>query len=963
VTLQTISHYKVVTKLGEGGMGEVYKAQDTVLERPVALKVLLPSLVRDPDRVRRFVQEAKSASALNHPNIVTIYEIGEAAAELNGSPGPSGNAAEPHSDAPPTHYIAMEFVDGTTLHSKIHRERVPLKRLLEYMSQVADGLAKAHAAGIVHRDLKPENIMITEDGYAKILDFGLAKLVEPIEPAGASPGSSEFAEAATAVMAQTQAGMVMGTVGYMSPEQVQGKPVDQRSDIFSFGCILFEAATTKRPFQGDSLIDSLHKIIYAPASPVGELNPNAPAELQRIIRKSLAKDPGERYQSVKDLSIDLRDLVREYDLLPAISVTYTAGTPAVTPTQPILTSPQATPPHGMAAATGPQPVAATGQVPIPEGTRRGGARNRMPIAAGLAVLAAIAVAALFFGARRHLNGINSRPFQNTKVTKLTSTGKSIAAAISPDGKYLAHVIEEAGQRSLWIRQVAASTNVQIVPPADSIYAGLTFSRDSNYVYFVSRATNSPVAALYQIPALGGPPKKLIEDVDSAISFSPSSKEFVFVRNSNDQDESGIFIANADGSGERKLTSIKFPERYITPQWSPDGKVIACSAQSLVGGYHNTVHEVQVGSGAQKRLTSQRWLSIAGICWMTDGTGLILSAMDQTPGSSQFQIWHLSYPNGSAERITHDLNNYAGISLTADSSGLATVQADANMMIWTAPDGDATRARQVTSGSGKYGQVSWTPAGKLIYVTDAGGTEDIWIMDSDGKNQKQLTSNEAINMMPSVSPDGRYIAFASNRGSNAGVFNIWRADIDGGNPKRLTDAKIDFWPSWSRDGKWVLYTPLSDMTRPVVWKAPSDGGDSVQVCDRVSMSPMTSPDGKLVAACSNDKENPMLNKVAILQYEDGKFVTLLNVNAFRREGGAYRWAPNGKSITYIDNKEGVSNIWSAPLDGTAPKQLTDFKTDQIFSFDWSPDGKQLACSRGVESTDVILLRDLKRSEKP
>jgi len=232
VTLQTISHYKVVTKLGEGGMGEVYKAQDTVLERPVALKVLLPNLVRDPDRVRRFVQEAKSASALNHPNIVTIYEIGEAAAELNGSPGPSSNAAELRSDAPPTHYIAMEFVDGTTLHSKIHRERVPLKKLLEYMTQVADGLAKAHAAGIVHRDLKPENIMITEDGYAKILDFGLAKLVEPVEPAGASPGSSEFAEAATAVMAQTQAGMVMGTVGYMSPEQVQGKPVDQRSDIF-----------------------------------------------------------------------------------------------------------------------------------------------------------------------------------------------------------------------------------------------------------------------------------------------------------------------------------------------------------------------------------------------------------------------------------------------------------------------------------------------------------------------------------------------------------------------------------------------------------------------------------------------------------------------------------------------------------------------------------------------------------
>ena len=237
------------------------------------------------------------------------------------------------------------------------------------------------------------------------------------------------------------------------------------------------------------------------------------------------------------------------------------------------------------------------------------------------------------------------------------------------------------------------------------------------------------------------------------------------------------------------------------------------------------------------------------------------------------------------------------------------------------------------------------------------------MGSDGKNQTQLTSNAGINMMPSVSLDGRYVAFTSNRGGNIGTFNVWRMDIDGGNPKQLTDGQIDFWPTWSPDGKTVLYTPLSDVSKPSIWKVASDGGAATQVCDRMALEPIASPDGKLIAACSHEKDDSPLNKVGIFQYDNGQLVKVLNIEAFRQEGPGYRWAPNGKAITYIDNREGVSNIWSQPIDGGAPKQITDFKSDQIFRFDWSRDGKQLACSRGVETTDVILLRDLKRSDKP
>jgi serine/threonine protein kinase/TolB-like protein/Flp pilus assembly protein TadD len=288
----TLSHYRIVNKIGAGGMGEVYLAQDTRLDRKVALKILPADLAENQDRMRRFVQEAKAAAALNHPNIAHIYEIGE----TDG-----------------TNFIAMEFVDGKTLREQIHGEKGELKVLLKHLLQVAEGLAKAHASGIVHRDLKPDNIMITRDGHAKILDFGLAKLLEtagqkPDREGG--PGSSELATAMMPVQHSTP-GVVMGTVGYMSPEQAQATPVDQRSDIFSFGCLLYEAATGRKPFAGDSIIDTLHKIIYDPAPAITDLNPSASTELQRVIRKCLAKEPEKRYQTIRDTANDLEELLEE----------------------------------------------------------------------------------------------------------------------------------------------------------------------------------------------------------------------------------------------------------------------------------------------------------------------------------------------------------------------------------------------------------------------------------------------------------------------------------------------------------------------------------------------------------------------------------------------------------------------------------------------------------------------------
>src|SRR6266436_2077635 len=300
-----LGRYEIRSKIGEGGMGEVYLAEDMRLHRKVALKILPINVAANHDRMRRFEQEATAAAALNHPNIAHIYEIGEA----DG-----------------VNFIEMEFVDGETLRDKIHLERTELSKLLRYLQNVAEGLAKAHAAGVVHRDLKPDNIMITGDGHAKILDFGLAKLIEQSPLSTPAEGSSEVV---TAMIPQpgspagqpgwgghhSTPGTVIGTVGYMSPEQAQGKTseIDYRSDIFSFGCILFEAATRQRAFEGKDALDSLHKIVHEPTPQISEVNPAAPSELQRIIRRCLAKDPEDRYQTIKDVAIELKDLRRELE--------------------------------------------------------------------------------------------------------------------------------------------------------------------------------------------------------------------------------------------------------------------------------------------------------------------------------------------------------------------------------------------------------------------------------------------------------------------------------------------------------------------------------------------------------------------------------------------------------------------------------------------------------------------------
>ncbi len=907
----TISHYRILSRLGAGGMGEVYKAHDSTLDRPVALKILPLDLTEDEDRLRRFVQEARSASALNHPHIITIYEVGQAQTTGAGDPV---NKPETASESTPSeiHYIAMEFVDGDTLRDKARLEKADLKRLLEYLAQVAEGLSKAHSSGIIHRDLKPENIMITQDGYAKILDFGLAKLNEPKQvPA------DNLEEAATAIMEHTQPGMIMGTLGYMSPEQVQGKVVDQRSDIFSFGCILYEVTTGQKPFAGESIIDSMHKIVYSPAPPIEEFSPDTPSELQRIIRKCLSKAPDERYQSIKDVAIDLRDLIREYDTMPPVTRSFAPA------------------PHTIASG-----VTSIEQAPI---------QNRRILIAAAAILA---LAVIGFGIYKLIGSVGSThapPFQKMDISKLTSTGKATDAAISPDGKYVVHVISDAGQRSLWVRQVATSSNVQIVPPADVTYTGLTFSPDGNYIYYVKGETKSPVRELYQVPVLGGQSKKVIVDIDSSITFAPGGKQIAFTRADLSESEMSLMVANADGSQERKLSTRKFPDAYLAPAWSPDGKIIACSATTSAGGGRTiNVVAVNADNGAEAPITSQRWLNIPQLEWFSDGSGLAMIAVD--PASRLYQVWHLAYPGGETHKITNDLNNYISLSMTADSKTIAAVQLDQIANLWVAPIADASRAQQITSGTVKYNSLSWTPNGKIIYGSNAGGSFDVWMVGPDGADRKQITSDSGVNIFPTVTADGRYIVFSSNRGNTVNTFNIWRTDLDGSNAKQLTNGSGDLWPDCSPDGQWVIYASVG-AGKPTLWKVGIDGGEPKQLLDKLSMLPSVSPDGELIACNYWNEQQGSQTGIAIIPFEGGQPLKILNLPQ-----GIVRWTPDGRALTYIDNRAGVSNIWSQSIDGGPPKQLTDFKNDQIFEFNWSRDGKRLAWTRGIITNDVVLIKE-------
>ncbi|MGI9069594.1 MAG: protein kinase domain-containing protein [Pyrinomonadaceae bacterium] len=926
-----LGRYEILSQLGKGGMGEVYLAQDTELDRKVALKILPAELAVNQDRMRRFIQEAKAAAALNHPNVAHIYEIGVRDG-LN--------------------FISMEYVEGKTLREKIHFEHTELRKLIKYLQQVAGGLAKAHAAGIVHRDLKPDNIMITRDGYAKILDFGLAKLIEI--PRFGAEGETVSDAATVAQEHYSIPGRLMGTVGYMSPEQAQGKTgaIDHRSDIFSFGCMLFEAATRHKPFEGESNVQALYKIVYEAAPQIREFDPSAPPDLQRIIRRCLAKDPDERYQSIQDVAIELKELRREMEgdtQIDGAAPLSATGSEAGGPSR---VRPSITTTIGSQTSTGDVSAAhTTSSAEIILGEVRKHKRGFALALAALILLAGgVAVIWVKFSGPERV-----APFRAFKITRLTTGGKIGNASIkgytsiSPDGKWVVFRTTDSEKDSLWVRQVLTGSLVKIVPDLEAKIGGTTFSPDGEFVYYSMFEEDDPIGTLYRVPVLGGRPNHIMAGVTSAVTFSPDGKQLAFVRAS--PPESHLITANTDGSGERKIATRKLPEYFSFgggPAWSPDGEQIACGAGTRSGNLSGTIVAVPAGGGPEKAITAQQWVTVSRVLWLSDGSGLIVAAVPEHL-SAGTQLWVVSYPGGAVRRITNDLNAYGTTSLrlSADSKTLVTIQADKSAQVWMAAPGSDGRARQITSGKYDGDTLAWTPDGRILYTAPAGEQLDIWSINADGGDSKQLTTDAYIESLGCVSPDGRYVVFSSNHSGN---FNLWRMDVAGGGQKQLTHGvEFDSQVSCSPDGQWVLFNSLRQ-GKSTLWKVPLAGGTPEQLIDQSSSWAAMSPDGKLVAL-----RYFATNKIAIVPFAGGEPLKILDVSRNFRDVGL-GWTADSKAIIYADARDNADNLWGLPVDGGPAKQLTSFDSGLIFAFQISSDGKRVVLSRGTQTDDVILLRD-------
>ncbi len=900
-----LSHYRIVGPLGVGGMGEVYMAQDQSLERSVALKVLPPHLVRNEERVRRFIQEARSASSLSHPHIVTIYEIGQD--QVRDAQGqPVDEASEP------LHFISMELVSGETLTEKIHQEKTGLRALLGYLAQAAEGLAKAHAAGIVHRDLKPTNIMISKDGYAKVLDFGLAKLVERQQPGG------DVTSAPTEVREHTSDGVVMGTVGYMSPEQVRARPVDHRADVFAFGCILYEAATRQRPFAADSDVETMHQILNAKPAEVAELNPEVPSELRRTIRRCLAKNPDQRFQSMKDLAIELREIVEEYDTLSA---------------------------------------SATSASSLPSGALGAPAPARSPLrTVALAGVAVLGLAGVIFGALALLGGDlwstgrsgpdGAAPFQDIQISSLLSRNDLREAILSADGRYLAYVSGAAGQVGLRVRQVATGSDVEVLAPRDIPPRGISFTPDGNYLLFISQDPETRgYSALFQVPSLGGSPRKRIFDVDSRAALSPDGRQVCFRRGIPEQQRDTLVIADLESGEERTLTVLDAPAGYSgAPSWSADGQRIAIGVMTPEGGVHGWALVVDVATGAAQVAGPDDWPVIEHATWMADGRGLIAGIVELGRGINT-QLWSITYPGGRTARITSDLDQYDDVAVTREGRAFSARRTSRMGNLWRVPADGSAPPRQLTFTSSAEGspiRMVTTPGGGAVYTAPREGHAHLLAVEPGGDRPRPLTSGRQFDRVEAALPDGSLLV---TRYGGDLVPHIWRLSSDGGNATRLTEGSGEDVRSVSPDGSWVLYVRIDQPGS--FWRLPLDGTEPTKLLDSAQGGGQISADGRrlLFVRMRTGSDGRPDATWHVLDVDTGESQAVIPIPP-RAAGLA--WLPAGDGVSYVDMAGGGRRIVSQPLAGGDPVPVAEFPEGRILGYQWSRDGRRLVICLRQES---------------
>ncbi|MGZ5445560.1 MAG: LpqB family beta-propeller domain-containing protein [Thermoanaerobaculia bacterium] len=849
-----VGRYEIVSLLRRGGMGEVYTAEDSSLGRRVALKILPRNRTSDPERVARFVREARASSTLNHPSIVAVHDAGS-----------DGDV----------HFLAMELIDGEPLSEWMRRRRGVAQRV-ELMAQVADGLAKAHDAGIVHRDLKPDNIMVTRDGRAKIVDFGVAKLTER---------SGERA----ALSGVTTPTARVGTTAYMSPEQIEGKTVDRRTDVFAFGAVLYELLTGRSPFASAQYADTIHNVVHLepPLDPI-------PRDLRRIVRRCLRKEPELRYDSLRDVALDLREAATELELVPP--------------------------------------------------------RRRWTAIAALLVVV-VALGAWFVLSRKETPAAEQR---GMTMTRLTNSGNIGTAAISPDGKYLVYSESEGLLEALYVRQIATGTTTRITEAATAYYFNLIVSPDGNYAYYVIAERAEPnVAHIEQIPLLGGPSRRIASDTEFFFALSPDGKRVVFRRFNAFERDHVLTVAAVDGGGEEVILRRRHPQYVDSPAWTPDGSAITFASGNALVKDSNRFHRITLATREIVEEPTPPFPGIGSYTFLPDGSGSLVTAFDREQPP---QIWFVPAGGAKGRKITAEVSAYYGVTPTGDSQAFTAVRDTTDSNIYTIELGAPDSLRALTSGIGNRigyggGGVRWLNEREVLYSGLADGMATVFVVGPDGGAPRRLVHNMALwNVMPS--PDGTRIAFVSDK---SGSRQIWVADVTGANPRQVTSSGSVSWPSFTPDGRSLVY--LSQDSQQLAWRVPIDGnGEAVAITNVPTNRPIVSPDGKsLLCRMRSREKGTALWRTAIVPIDGGGEMRYYDVPRF---GGPPmpQWSPDGRAFLFVDWADGIANLWMQDVAGGAPRQLTSFESGEIYAFDVARDGKRVVLSRGESTRDAVLIRD-------
>ena len=874
-----VGAYEILSLVGRGGMGEVYRARDAKLRRDVALKILPGPAIGDVDRGDRLRREARVLAALQHPNIAAVYGI-----EDDGD----------------VHAIAMEFVEGDTLASRIGRGRgargLPVREALAIALQICDALDAAHERGIVHRDLKPANIVVDAGGRVRILDFGLATSL---------PNRIDASDAATITIDPARAGVVSGTIAYMSPEQARGLPVDKRTDIWAFGCVLFEMLSGRRAFAGETMSDTLAAVLEHEA-PLDLLPVDAPAPVRRAIARCLERDPRRRARDIADVSADLQSALE------------------------------------------PAPVVAAGAARP--------AWSAIALAAiGGSLLSGIAV----WNARRPAD----RPPAFSRILRVTrGPAHEVGAAVAPDGKWVAYLSDARGPMDVWVQFLGGGEPVNLTASAGLDIAtstgisGLDISPDGTRVGVIAKphGFTGPFAT-WEIPApLPGVPRKLLDDGFMGLRWSPDGRRVTFIR-AGPSEGDALWVADADGTNRREIVAAGSGMHIHWPAWSTDGLIYFNRMWSYVGNFDRSeIYRVRGdGTGLEAVVPTLRRAMFA--LPLADG-GLIYAA---DPSTAELGLWWRSRRGGEPVRLTTGVGEYAEPRVSSDGRSLVATLYELRQSIVRVPL-DQGAATPLTDGSGGDLDPSIGAAGaSLIFSSSRTGNRHLWTSRLDGSGARPLTSGTSLDERPAVSPDGSQVAFVSDR---SGQRAVWTISADGGSPRKVADLSPIGQLAWSRDGRQIVLSAPADKWAGLWSVNVADGTVRRIPTAGAAAEPAWSPTADVIAYLEPSSSGPAYVKLAFVRPDGARVYAALPPAPPISAGfanGSVAWSPHGDRVAIVSqNTNLAAAVWTIAVDDerqSSFRRLVELPVGpRIRGLTWTPDSSAVIIGRHEAASDIVLL---------